>query len=60
MIPIRKRSVRGTTKIAKFSKHKPLRKSIRALSPACATGYGAGVFPSLLDESPSVPYSEED
>jgi hypothetical protein len=48
-------------KIAKFSKHKPLRKSIRALSPGLRDQLlAAGVFPSLLDEIAVSPYSEED
>ena len=48
-------------KIAKFSKHKPLRKSIRALSPGLRDRLlAAGVFPSLLDEIAVSPYSEED
>jgi hypothetical protein len=48
-------------KIAKFRNHKPLHKSMRALSPGLREKLlEAGIFPSLLDEIAVSPYSEED
>jgi hypothetical protein len=48
-------------KIAKFSKQKPLHKSIRVLSPGLRQKLlAAGVFPVLLNEIAVSQYSEED
>jgi hypothetical protein len=48
-------------KIAKFSNHKPLRRSMRVLSPELHEKLlAAGLFSTLLDEVAVSPYSEED